>query len=239
MYGHEMLILPFGVLPFVLFIVYIFFIRGSESAQKNIGSKIRKGITEYPTAVSLMLYGTNEDTIEFTNDGKSVVLTIDPTYGEIKDVIGAKQHFLMMLESEREELYAGLLDSHLVTSVAQNSEDNKYKITITLPNHVIQSDEYIDHEINNVGRVFVRNNGGNTIRWLQHPQGERRIERKDGKVFVYIDRKQVVPSFLSSKTIIMSEQQITRNIKNRLWNRFNVKCISINDDIYKGEIVPC
>lgn len=85
--------------------------------------------------------------------------------------------------------------------------------------------------------VFVLGGHGNDIRYLGHPQGERRTERKDGMLLVYIHRLQIVPGFLFEKQKTMSEKQITRNIKNRLWNRVDVKCISLDEDNFCGVIL--
>lgn len=89
-----------------------------------------------------------------------------------------------------------------------------------------------------MGRVFKRNTAGNSVRWLLGSPGERKIIRIDGRLFVYIDRIQMVQGIVDdTKEIIMSEKQITRNIKNRLWNRVDVKCISIDENTYFGKII--
>jgi len=55
-------------------------------------------------------------------------------------------------------------------------------------------------------------------------------------LLVYVDRKQTVPSFINTKQRAMSEKQITRNIKNRMLNRVDVMCLSIDKNTYCGEI---
>lgn len=243
--GHTLLILPFGLLPVFLLIAYVFFIKTEDSVQKNIGSKIRDGITEYPTDVSFLLYGGNDNKIEFTDDGKSIILTIKSSeysisrYGDINDPANVKKYIRERVAHNSDCFDPDLFDLHVIEDIVQNEGAGVHRLTVTLPDKIVRSEKYIEHEIYNVGRVFTRNNTGNSIRWLLFPQGERRVSKKDGRIFVYIDRLQVVPGFLNEKQIIMSERQITRNIKNRLWNRLDVKCINIDEKTYCGEIIGC
>jgi hypothetical protein len=239
MMGNTLLILPFGLLPVFFVIAFLFFTKADEGVQKNIGSKIRAGITEYPTEVSLLLYGENEHKIEFTDDGKSIILTINsPKYNGISDISDAAsiKKYLKLVDRGQDRFEPDLFDCLVIEAIVKNEETGIHRVTVTLPDEIVRSEKYVEHEIFNVGRVFKRNNG-NSIRWLLHSNGERRISKKDGRMFVYIDRLQVVPGFLDEKAIIMSERQITRNIKNRLWNRLDVKCISIDEKTYCGEII--
>jgi hypothetical protein len=130
-----------------------------------------------------------------------------------------------------------LVDHYIITDLKNNIEAGTRQITISIPDEVVLTDQYIDHEIQSVGRVFIRNHAGNSIRWLHYPQGERKCIRKEGRLFVYIDRLQIVPGFFDGKQTMMSVNQITRNIKNRLWNRVDVKCISMDERTYCGEIL--
>lgn len=245
--GQTLLILPFGLLPVFFVIAYIFFIKTGDGVQKNIGSKFRDGITEYPTEVSLLLYGTNDNKIEFTDDGKSIILTIkSPEYMgvspfiNINDAASIKKYIKERVAFGGDYFDPDLFDLHVIEDIVQDEGAGVHRLTMTLPDKIVRTEEYIEHEICNVGRMFKRNNSpGNSIRWLIYPQGERRVSKKDGRLFVYIDRLQVVPGFLDEKQIIMSERQITRNIKNRLWNRLDVKCISIDEKTYCGEIIGC
>jgi len=104
---------------------------------------------------------------------------------------------------------------YTIAAISENTEAGTQQIVVSIPNEVVLTDQYIDHEIKNFGRVFKRNDAGNSIRWLLYPQGENRVERKGGRLLVYIDRLQVVPGILDEKQKIMSEKKITRNIKNR------------------------
>ena len=126
-----------------------------------------------------------------------------------------------------------------ITKIGKNKETGKQQIIISMPDEVVLTDQYIDHEIQNIGRVFTRNAGAVAQRWLLWSHGERKTMREHGRLLVYIERIQLVPGIFQDfgKEKIMSEKQITRNIKNRLWNRVDVKCISITESTYCGEIL--
>lgn len=241
MVGHTIEILPFGVLPLLFFALYIFWVKTSEKAEKSILSRTRQGITEFPTVVSLMLYGQGDDSIAFSDDGASVILTIDspsPDYADLSNAKGVKDYLTQTLQQFRDEVDLGIIDHYVVTDISRDESAKQHRITLTLPTEVVCSPAYIDHEIAGIGRVFKRNNApGNSIRWLLYSQGERKVVREGQRTLVHIDRAQVVQGFLDEKTITMSERQITRNIQNRLWNRVAVKCISLEENHYIGEII--
>jgi len=235
--GHTIIFLPLGLLPIFFIVGFLFWNRAEEGAQKNIGSKLRQGITEFPIDISLMLCGENYNELKFTNGGKSVILTIASKNHGIDSVQAAKEYIRTRLSSHREDVnfdFANLLE---IKNITYDSSTGFCNLTITLPDEVVRSEEYIKHEINNLGRVFVRNNGGNTIRHLWCIQGDRVVSKENDRIVVKIDRNQVVPGFLGGKTIVMSERQITRNIINRLWNRVSVRCLRIDEENYLGEII--
>ena len=97
-----------------------------------------------------------------------------------------------------------------------------------MPDEIVLTRDYIEHEIKNIGNVFKRNDQGNNCRYLLGALGEHEIVKMDDRLLAYIERRQRVQSFFGEKDITMSKKQITQNIKNRLWNRVDVKCISID-----------
>jgi len=235
--GHQLLILPLGLIPLYFLGAYLFSIFIRNSVEVNYGRKKGKGITEYPSEVSVLLEGTNENSISFTEDGRSVVVTTNSKYEWISDATSLKEYIedIMRRRSAHDDIE--FVDFLIIEAITRDGESGNLRLTISIPDEVMRSKKYIEHEISNLGRVFVRNSS-NDVRWLIHPQGgERRVTEKDGKILVYINRVQLVPGFFHEKTIFMSERQITRNIKNRLWNRLDVKCISIDDHTYCGEIL--
>jgi len=234
--GLTLVVFPFGLLPFVFIIGWVLFSSAEESFQFAIGSRIRSGITEYPLEVSMCLYGENENKIAFSDDGRSVILTVEkPNFMDIENLAGFQEYLKEHLR-DNHSVNLDWVDHFTCTSISEDKDAGVYQLVISIPDEVVLTDQYIDHEIQNIGRVFKRNNAGNSQRWLLYRQGDRRIMRKGGKLFVYIDRLQLVPGIFDEKQKIMSERQITRNIKNRLWNRVDVKCISIDQKTYCGEI---
>lgn len=233
----SVIIFPYGALPVLLFAGILLYYKLDDTFQKVAASKLRSGITEYPLEASMHLEGDNENKISFTKDGKSIELTtMTPSYIDFETPNGIRNYLkdkLKHLNSANPEW----VDYYIVSTTSINKKTGELTATITMPDNIVLSKQYIEHEIKNVGRVFKRNYRGNSIRWLQPVQGERKLLMKNGRLLVYIDRKQIVPSFFDSKVVVMSERQITRNIKNRLWNRADIKCISINNDTYCGEIV--
>ncbi|WP_339461310.1 hypothetical protein [Pseudomonas sp. EA_105y_Pfl2_R69] len=228
---------PYGALPVMLFTGVLIYYKSDDIFQRFAGSKLRRGITEYPLEASMHLYGENENKISFARDGKSIVLTSQrSSYIDFGTPEGVKEY---LKEKSRGLEGANLdwIDSYIVSSASVNEKTGELAVIISIPDEIVLSEKYIEHEIRSIGRVFVRNLAGNSIRWLQQAQGERKLERINGRLFVYVDRKQVVPGFLRSKIIIMSKNQITRNIRTRLWNRVNVKFISLDENIYCGELI--
>lgn len=236
--GRTLEILPFGLLPIFFFIGYMLWCRASDSAEKNITSKIRHGITELPHDISWLLNRYGMEDVVFTEDGKSVVVTLNGARRwHIVDEASVRENILAKIPSaSRDELDPELLARHVITSMTLDAEQDVARIVITLPDDIVRSESYIEREVMNVGRVFARNIS-NDVRWLQYAQGERRLERRDGRLLVHIDRSQIAPGFLDTKQVTMSERQITRNIKSRLWNRVDVRCVSMSDKTYCGEIL--
>ncbi|MDN3552194.1 hypothetical protein QWY74_01710 [Halomonas almeriensis] len=237
MFGNTMLIFPFGLLPILFIVGWVLFSSAEDELQKSVGSKIRAGITEYPLEVSMALYGTNENKISFSEDGKSVILIVEsPRYINL-DTPANVREYLKESMPHSESVNMDWVNQYAITAISENKEARTHQIVVSIPDEIVLTDKYIEHEITNVGRVFKRNDAGNSIRWLLYTQGERRVERKDGRLFVYIDRLQIAPGILDEKQKIMSEKQITRSIKNRLWNRVDVRCISLDERVYCGEIL--
>ena len=81
---HEMLILPFGILPLVLLAIYLVWKMLEATGQRTITND-RRVTTEFPTEVSALLCGINSDELVFNEDGKSVVLKIANAYRELPD----------------------------------------------------------------------------------------------------------------------------------------------------------
>lgn len=249
---HTILVLPFGLLIIYFFVSFVFFHKAKEGAEKHVGSKIRQGITEYPHLISLFLIQSEKNKIEFSGDGKSVILTIelwdivleDMNIGDASSVKNHIEEYLKKLGSENvrnhpdDDFHQYLFGHYIVNNITLDTQTGCHHLTVTLPDEVVCGAEYIEHEIRNLGSVLTVNSS-NHARWFTGTQGERRFFKRDGRMLVYIDRKQVVPGFIDTKSIIMSERQITRNIKNRLWNRVDVRCISIDENTYCGEIIHC
>lgn len=247
---HTVLILPFGFLIIYFFISFVFFHKAKEGVEKHVSSKMRQGITEYPHLISLFLIPSEKNKIEFSGDGKSVILTIElwdivvenMNIGDASSVKKYIGEYLRQLGNENvrnhpdNDFYQYLFDHYIVTNIALDAQTGCHHLTVTLPDEVVCGAEYIKHEIANLGSVLTVNSSNNA-RWFTGTQGQRKILQKDSRILVYIDRKQVVPGFMDTKSITMSEQQITRNIKNRLWNRRDVRCISIDENTYCGEII--
>lgn len=232
---HQMLILPFGILPLVLLAIYLVWKMLEATGQRTITNDRRFGTTEFPTEVSALLSGTNSNELVFFEDGKSVVLKIANAYRELPDCAAAEQYIKESLRGE--EVNSAWADELTVTDVVCTELPRSYSVTLTMPQSIVLSTEYIENEVNNLGRVFTRN-ASNDHRWMLFPKGDRRIEVRDGKVMVEVERVQLVPTFLGNwKDRVMSERQITRNIKNRLWNQVDVVCIGIDSRTYSGEII--
>jgi hypothetical protein len=120
---------------------------------------------------------------------------------------------------------------------ARTEADRGNRLIMTMPASTVLSNEYIEKEVRNLGRVFTRNTV-NHHRFLLFAKSDREVRFSEGKVLVRIGRQQLIPTFTGNwKDQVMSERQITRNLKNRLWNLVEVKCTSIDRHTYCGEIM--
>lgn len=236
MLGQQLLILPFGILPLVLLAAYVVWKMLEATGQRTITDDRRFGTTEFPTEVSFLLCGTNSDELTISDDGKSVLLTVKDAYREIPDTESAQEYVRDHLYRQ-EEANRAWVDQLTVTHVGRTEQLRGYRLSLTMPRSAVLSMDYIEREIRNLGRVFIRNSV-NEHRWLLFPQEPRSVEVSSGRVLVRVGRVQLLPTFLGNwKDGVMSERQITRNIKNRLWNQADVKCISIDRQTYRGEII--
>lgn len=234
--GREILILPFGILPLVLLAIYIIWRSLQAVWQRTVTDNHRQGETEFPTDIGALLCGTNTDELEFNSRAGSVVLNVSNAYCELSDLSSAQKYLKEGL-SYAEGVNQAWAEQLIVTEVVPNDRPRSYKLTISAPRGLVLSAEYIEREIENVGRIFLRNLT-NQHRFLLFPRGERRIEVRGDRVRFHIERVQLVPTFMGNWTDeVMSERQITRNIQNRLWNHAVVKCVSIDRKTYVGEIV--
>lgn len=239
--GLSVILFPYGALPILIFIGILAYYKFDDLYQDLIAKRFRSGITEYPLEISMHLYGNeNENKISFSLDGRSIKLgMMRPEYSYIDDIEtpdGIK-NYLKSKSSSSEHADTKWIDKYIVSDIHINEDSGELSATITIPDETALSRKYIEHEIKNIGRVFKTNSAGNSIRWLQHAQGERKTLIGGSGLFVYIDRRQVIPGFFGSKVVTMSERQITRNIKNRLWNRADVECVSLTDTTYCGKIL--
>ena len=237
MLGQQLLILPFGILPLVLLGAYIVWKVLEATGQRTVTNDRRSGITEFPTEISTLLNGTNNDELAFSEDGKSVILTLQDVGRNLSDKQSAMQYLNDHLRRHDDDLVWEWAEQLAVVDVSAGEQPSSYKLTITMPSSTVLSMEYIENEIKNIGRVFIRNTVNET-RYLLSARDARHVEKIAGRLLVRIGRVQLVPTFLGNwKDGVMSERQITRNIKNRLWNQVDVRCISIDRQTYCGEIV--
>jgi len=235
--GQTILILPFGILPLVLLAGYLVWKVLQATGQRTITDDRRSGATEFPTEVSTLLNGMNEDELAFSDDGKSVVLTVKKTYRDLPDKESAEDYLKDHFRSHDDDLNSKWAAELEVLEVTPTAEDGGYRLKMRMPASTVQSMEYIENEIKNLGRVFLRNTV-NEHRWLLFALGDRHVEVVEGKLLVRIARVQLVPTFLGNwKEGVMSERQITRNIKNRLRNQVEVRSTRIDRQTYCGEIV--
>lgn len=240
--GQTMILLPLGLLPVYFFIAYILFDKGLEKGQKAIGGRFQKGITEYPHLLS-RLFNSSTDELTYSDDGRSVILSIslghtDYDGKEIRDAAGVMyiiEEYYSHYDQEY-KYYDGICKKLVIENVTRDEAASKLRIKLTLPTEIIGSDEYIENEIARVGRVF-NQNSPDSFYYLLYKPVLGRVEKKDCRTLVFVDRRQYIPSIFDTREAIMSEKQITRNIKNRLWNRFDVQCVSIDETVYCGEIL--
>lgn len=124
-------------------------------------------------------------------------------------------------------------------STQKISDTDHYRITLSLDDDLVKSEAYIGNEISYLGRVRMSNSTTNGARYLgSRPKDIHCVRDVDGRLLITIPRRQHVQGFLDSdKEITMSKNQITRIIRNRLWGRVHVRCLSIDANAYYGQIV--
>lgn len=234
---RELLIFPFGLIVLSILGIIFFLIFVRDIFELGFSSRLGEGITEYPSMVSVLLYGSNEDTLTFSSDGRKVILEHSASNELFMDTNSLRKRVTEIMRSGYEESLTKFIEFISVEDCTRCIKTGKLQVTITIPDEVVRNKEYIENEIANLGRVLIRNTG-NDVRWLLCPDsGERRVKEVDGEMLVYIKRRQLVPGWIGERSRRMSERQITRNIRNRLWNRFEVNCVSIDKYTYCGEIV--
>lgn len=234
--GRELLILPFGILPLLLLLAYVVWKVLVATGQRTVTDDRRLGETEFPMEVSMLLNGTNEDELSFSGDGRGVILMIKKAYQELSTTAEAEEYVRDKLR-DHDEINPDYIGQLKVTSVVATEADRGYRLIMTMPASTVLSHEYIEKEVRNLGRVFTRNTV-NHHRFLLFAKPDREVRFSEGKALVRIGRQQLVPTFMGNWTDrVMSERQITRNLKNRMWNLVEVKCTSIDRHTYCGEIM--
>ncbi|MBB3048915.1 hypothetical protein FHR99_003189 [Litorivivens lipolytica] len=235
--GLTVLFFPLGGAAIVFFALYLGSIHAHDAYQHFIGRNRRKGITEYPTDISALLEGHNANELAFSSDGTSVVATLEDDYLAKMSVPDELRCALKdMIYHARKFGNSVWADFYQIEVLPASTESAHPQVRITMPPEVAMSDAYIEHAIERVGCVFYRIHSNNN-RIAQPPQGDRIVEFCGDDIKVRIGRRQSVPSIAETKQIVMSEAQITRNIKNRLWNSVEVECTGIDDDNYYGRII--
>ncbi len=92
MFGQQLLILlPSGILPLILPVTYLVWKVLQSTGQRTFTDDRRFGTTEFPTEVSSLLCGTNRNELAFSEDGKSVILTIANAHHELPNSSSAQQ----------------------------------------------------------------------------------------------------------------------------------------------------
>lgn len=232
---RSIVILPFGILPLVLLAAYIAWKMLQGTGQRLVTNDRRFGETEFPTIAASLLCGLNKDELSFSEDGQRLVVTVERAYRELPDAAAASQYVQEHLR-HRDEAGFEAAEQLTVSHVERREGGGGYRLTLAIPRDVVLSRSYIESEMRNLGRVFIRNLT-NEHRWLLPAKGDREVEWNGSKALVRISRVQLVPTMLANWTDgVMSERQITRNIKNRLWNLVDVRCVSIDAHTYVGEI---
>ncbi len=227
--------MPFGILLLVLLAEYIVWKMLQGTGQRMITNDRRFGETEFPTIAASLLCGLNKDELSFSEDGQRLVVTVERAYRELPDIAAATEYVQEHLR-HRDEVGFEVAEQLTVSHVERAEGMGGYRLTLALPRDVVLSRGYIESEMRNLGRIFVRNLT-NEHRYLLPARGDREVEWNGGKALVRISRVQLVPTMLANWTDeVMSERQITRNIKNRLWNLVEVRCVSIDAHTYVGEI---
>ncbi|CEP35454.1 Putative uncharacterized protein [Halomonas sp. R57-5] len=236
MYGNTILILPLGIAPFVAIIVWVVFFESSAGIRKKIAGRFRKGITEYPTEAFMFLAHSIDNSIEYMGEANILVLTLKgPSYSNVTTVADLKR--CLKSYSDNDGVNLDWIDEYVLMFIHKDKEAGSIKVVLSIPTSIVRSEAYIEHEIRNVGKVFIEGGYKYSLRYIPTNHYTNSCERKDGRLLVHIDRRQEVDGFLDVKTVLMSESQITRNIENRLWNRVKVECIGLDDEMYHGVIV--
>jgi hypothetical protein len=249
--GQMLIILPLGILPIVFFVGWILLSKGSDLSEKHINHKIRKGKTEYPLEASMFWIQGQTDAIGFTEDGSKITFTVTPFTGDqhyFKSKEGVKQWITFWAENFEQhkgsdEPKVSKWADHLIVVNSRPTQDGKsHQITLTIDDELANNEEYISSQVQQLGRTHWQNTEGNSSRYLTPysppSQKDNYLYREQGRLKVFISRHQCVPNAIGSpKHIRMSKDQIIRNLQNRLWNRYKVRCISIDDNDFYGELV--
>ncbi|KXS55613.1 MAG: hypothetical protein AWU57_62 [Marinobacter sp. T13-3] len=240
--GQSLIILPLGLAPIIFVVFWFVFFKGADAAEKYVNPKLRKGATEYPAEVSALWMRGLAGRMEFTDGGKSVTLNLTKTFQNVTTRSDLKATISTLLREHRvhsnEEVFEGWVDHIIIKNIIRDPDTNTYKVTLTVDDDLLNNEDYLAHEIRNVGRVHMENTTSNGARYLSFSRPNNSVRRENGRLLVTIERSQLTTGVIDSwKRVTMSERQITRNIENRLWNRYSVKCLSMDDSTYYGKII--
>lgn len=248
---QELLILPLGLLPIYFFLVIFGLATGNNILQKYIGDRFRYGKTEYPLELSLTKTRKYES-LKFTPDGQQVILFLN-SREHIKSIDDALNFFRLQIKysrdklSDEEKIKLPSCDAYKICefenfNVTEYEKGNKFeqkyiKLVIDIDESVVQSREYISCQINSIGRVLEMSLHNGHF-YLSYGNGDKNtLYEESGRLYVKIYRVQNLKGFFGSYRHKMSKWQITRNLRNRLWGRFDIIFTSIDEEYYYGELV--
>ena len=205
----------------------------TKGYNKNSGDKYLAK-NEIPYLLSILFRGQNNHEISWSKDRRQLIFKFGPVYREDEDYACLTRQLLSGQNYGEDEYGGDLLlkwvDQLKIYQIDTDVATMRPRVAIEPSRGLLEDEDYLRMEVENHGRVFIRNSD-NEFRWLlgSCQRAENKISRGDIGWNIQLTTSQKRPTAFSDLRVeIMKRDQIIANIESRFWCRKRVE--SFSDD---------
>lgn len=212
----------------------------TKGFDKNTGDKYLAQ-HEFPHLLSTLLDGSSKHEMFWSHDGRSIIFKFDEIARQDKDYAELTRLFLFDIGYSQDGYSRNELmkwaKQLTITQVETDDATMRPQVTIQPSDSLLEDEDYLRMEVENHGRVFIRNNVGNNIRWLLGfpKKTENTIGKEGGGWLIQLSTSHYKPTSMSIFedycSAKMKRKQMIENLESRLWNRKQVESFAERGDV--------
>lgn len=184
---------------------------------------------EVPYLLAQLVSGIGRAELFWDDQKERMIYKPDELIQDDKDYADLTRQLLADFRSDNYdgEKILEWIDQLIITQIGHDEVTMRPQVTIEPTSSLLDNEEYLRMEVENHGRLFIRNLT-NKHRWLLYPQNvtKNTIEKSSNGWSIQLSTSYLKPTTLNPfeeyRHATMKKKQIVEGIENRFWNRKQV-----------------